>query len=173
MPTTAHIQFLHDFRQCKIEYMVLLGWLGVTKSHTNCNAKNSPHSIYMISEHVKSNAWYFKGDATPTAMPTTVNHQFYANCNANHSPYSILHDFGPCKIKYMVLLGWLGVTKSHTKCSANYIPNSHTNCNSKIKYNSHTNYIADNHANFITNSHTNCIANSHANSHTSNARRVF
>jgi hypothetical protein len=76
--------------------------------------------FYMISGHVKSNIWYFKGDATPNAMPTTVHHQFYTNCNANHSPYLILHNFRPCKIEYMVLLGWLGVTKSHTNCNANH-----------------------------------------------------
>jgi hypothetical protein len=114
-----------------------------TTAHIRC---------YMISDHVKSNIWYFKGDATPTAMPTTAHHQFYTNCNANHSPNLILYDFGPCKIKYLVLLGWLGVTKSHSNCSANCIPNSRANCNSKSKSNSHTNYIANNHANFIANS---------------------
>jgi hypothetical protein len=80
--------------------------------------------FYMISDHVKLNKWYFKGDATPTAIPTTVHHQFYTTCNANHSPYSILHYFGPCKIEYMILLGWLGVAKSHTNCNANHSPYS-------------------------------------------------
>ncbi len=61
---------------------------------------------------------------TPTAMPTSSHIQICTNSNANHSSYSILHDFGPCKIEYMVLEGWLGVTNSHTNCSANSIPYS-------------------------------------------------
>jgi hypothetical protein len=30
--------------------------------------------FYMISDHVKSNIWYFKVDATPSAMPTAAHH---------------------------------------------------------------------------------------------------
>ncbi len=80
-----------------------------------------------ILSHVKSNTLLLKDDVmtptvTPTAMPISAHIRIYTNCNANHSSYWILHDFGPSKIEHMAHLGWLGVTNSHTDCSANSTP---------------------------------------------------
>ena len=57
---------------------------------------------YIISDHVESNiriSLWHQEPHQPQCQPLFIS--VFTNCNANHCPYSILHDFGPCRIKYM------------------------------------------------------------------------
>jgi len=56
---------------------------------------------YMILDHVESNihiSLWHQEPHQPQCQPLFISD--FTKCNANHCPYSILHDFGPFRIKY-------------------------------------------------------------------------
>jgi hypothetical protein len=65
---------LHYFNYVKLNILSFKDGL-MTPIATPTAMPTTAHiRFYMISDHVKSNIWYLKGDATPTAMPTIAHH---------------------------------------------------------------------------------------------------